>query len=609
MKNKDHHKKINTTKTTDAPQKTEISVYIPWILVAASLLLYGWTANFDFCLDDDYITSSLSKIDRTFKGLVTIFTKTVEGSDYRPVTMTTFWIERQIFNEIEPGISHLINVIIFGTLLAQMFKFFLALNPYKDEKKSLLLSTLICVFFLVLTNHVSVVANIKSRDNLLSMLWGILASRSFLKAFDNKQSYHYAFFFVFSLLAMWSKSDAYSLILLPFLSILFFRNLYLKRIILLVASSIITLYIIFDIRGIVNQQIFEKSNFNFIVDPGENPLVLNPTLLNKLSMGCISFWTYIKFSVLPFGHHFFFGYDMISLKPFFHIRNIEIIIFAIILFILCIFSFKKNPLYLFSYLFFGISIGYALNIFVPVAGIVADRYNFIPSLSFCIVLSAILIDTLQLINLKDIFNKYILIIVLIYAVFTIKRTADWKDIFTLYTSDISKLEKSYNANRLISAAYLNKGLELEHSQPDIAEEYFKKAEEYADKAHKVYQNAGPTWSIKGINQLHWGDNRKALEYFMRSASVDSLYLPSINYIGVAYRNMGMMDSAYYYFHKVMLKENYYNYSADNLVTWYITMNQSEKLDSLIQYYNGRFPDDLWLKRRTEELKKDGYLKY
>lgn len=62
-----------------------------------------------------------------------------------------------------------------------------------------------------------------------------------------------------------------------------------------------------------------------------------------------------------------------------------------------------------------------------------------------------------------------------------------------------------------------------------------------------------------------------------------------------------------YFHKVMLKESFYSYSADNLINWYIDNGKMDKLDSLTQYYLKRFPDDLWLKERMLDLRKHGHI--
>lgn len=582
--------------------------WIPWFLVIGALLLYGWTYTFDFGLDDDYIIEPLSKIDKTFKGFYGLIFKWYDNSDYRPITMMCFWLERQLFGEIEAGTAHLLNVLLFGFLLTRIYKLLSLVSPFEESDKNKLFALLVSVLFLVHTNHVSVVANIKSRDSLLSMTFGLMASIQFILAWDKKQYIRYFNFILLMLIGLWSKLDCYSFLFFPTMSLLFFRKIETKKIVILVAIFLALFGIITHFR-VEMMKLPAQSNFlTVLTDPGENPLTAHDTLSNRLSMACISLFYYIKFSIIPFGYYFFFGYNQIPLRPLFHPINSTILIVVISLFIWSIYYFKKNRLYLFSFLLFGIAILYALNIFNIVAGIVMDRYNFIPSFAFCILFATILIEILKLKSQKEIFNKVIIIIVVLFSVATLYRTSAWKDKLTLYLRDIPHLTNSYNANRILSANYVNLGLEYEYSQPELGDEYFKKADEYADKSHKIYQNAGATWTIKGINQLHWNDNRKALMYFKKSEEVDSTFYSGVNYVGVAYRNLGVMDSAFIYFEKVMRKQNNYNYSADNLIDWYIKMEQPEKLDSLIEYYKQRFPNDAWLNRRIRDLKNQGQIK-
>lgn len=176
------------------------------------------------------------------------------------------------------------------------------------------------------------------------------------------------------------------------------------------------------------------------VDPSENPLVNQFTFQNRISLLCTTLLYYIKFLILPFGYYFYYGFDQISINPIIHPLNI----FAVLLFIAimssAIYFYKKNKIYLFSIIFFLISIAYAANFFVPVAGIVMDRYNFIPSLGFCLALSALFMDIAHTDNLNPISNKIFFSLLLIYTCFTVSRTADWKDELILYENDIKHLK-------------------------------------------------------------------------------------------------------------------------------------------------------------------------
>jgi hypothetical protein len=118
-------KNIQKTKlqsSTLATKPFSFEQHIHWLLMLGALILYGWTYTFDFGLDDSYITGQLAKIGTGFNDFLSIFTRWYDGSDYRPITIVFFWLERKLFGEINPGTSHLINAIFYGFLLIQLYK-------------------------------------------------------------------------------------------------------------------------------------------------------------------------------------------------------------------------------------------------------------------------------------------------------------------------------------------------------------------------------------------------------------------------------------------------------------------------------------------------------
>ena len=118
-------KNIQKTKlqsSTLATKPFSFEQHIHWFLMLGALILYGWTYTFDFGLDDSYITGQLAKIGTGFNDFLSIFTRWYDGSDYRPITIVFFWLERKLFGEISPDTSHLINAIFYGFLLIQLYK-------------------------------------------------------------------------------------------------------------------------------------------------------------------------------------------------------------------------------------------------------------------------------------------------------------------------------------------------------------------------------------------------------------------------------------------------------------------------------------------------------
>ncbi len=573
-----------------------------FILFVGCWLLYGWTKNFDFNLDDDYILYHLRTIDNTADGFFSLFSQWYAKSDYRPITMVSFWIERFLFNDISASTAHIINVLIFSILLIAIYKLIYISKFLKDDTQLKLLALFTALFFLVHPNHVSVVANIKSRDNLLSMLFGVLAAIQLIKLYDLKQYWRIIFFLVLITLALLSKLDAYSLIIFPALVILLFRDVDRKKIIKIAISTFVLFIIAFQIFNIFKSQL-NYDYYHMTFSSSENPLYNNDTILNRISLAFTSIFYYLKFLIVPFDYHFYFGYNQIPLTPLFSFINILTFIVLLFLFGISIYLFSKNKIYLFCLLFFGIAISYAINLITSIAGIVMDRYNFIASLSFCLFLATIIL-TFKKDNLFSISNFFALILICIYVGFTVYRTSAWKDSFTLFDRDIPHLANSVNANRIAGGTYIHLALD-EEMKPNynktLTDSFITKGERYAITASKVNDKSSQVWELIGLCDLYRKNNELALDKFKKCFAVDTSYLSGINYLGFTYWNLGNIDSAYYYFNFVINREPYFNYSANNMVNMLIKNNRKNEADSILSSLSKRFPNDERLSNKIKEV--------
>lgn len=609
MKNKPAHKKKENLTATSAniSYATDLSTnyvlhYI--LLFLGAFLLYGWTSTFSYNLDDQYSISQLNSIDNTISGILLIFKKLYVGLDYRPVPILSFWLERFLFGSLKPGISHLMNVFFFGVILIKIYQFIVASKFYQDEKKLYLLAFISALIFLVHTNHVSVVANIKSRDNLLSMLFGLLSATQFIKLFDDKKWWRILFVIFYIVVGFLSKLDCYIFLIAPILIIILFRDVSLKKVAVVLFAILFIFILTFLIRDYLKGQTFQPIVKSIFFDASKSPLYNNDTTMNRLSMACITMLYYLKFLIIPFGYYFYYGYNQIPLLPLLHPLNFLTIFIYLAIGIGCVYFFKKNKIYAFCFLFFLFGIAYASNMPVLVAGIVMDRYNFIPSLGFCIAIAAIWID-LTKIEFKPIYkNVWLISIVAIFICATIYRTSAWKDQMTLFKRDIPHLQKSFTALRLISGLYMEEALNKANSKSvknRIADQNVQFANEYADKAIAIFDNSAEIWQIKGIIDLYNEDNIAALEKFQKCKNIDSNLLSSINYIGVVYENLNKIDSAKYYYKSVMNKESFFNYSANNLLDILVRENKWTEIDSIVNVLTLRFPADQKLMKKIQEL--------
>jgi hypothetical protein len=466
-----------------------------------------------------------------------------------------------------------------------------------------MLALVCCIIFLVHPNHVSVVANIKSRDNLLSMLFGLLAAIQLIKIFDSRTYYRLLLFFLLILLALLSKRDSYSFIVIPALVIVFFRQVNIRKIMAALFSVIMLYFFVFIVYGLF-KSLPDPDLYDFTMRISENPLAGAHSFSDSISMALTSLYYYFKFLILPDGYYFYFGYNQIPLTGLFSIYHISVLLAGLIMLALSIWKYKTNKIYLFCLLAFAASIAYALNLYTPVAGIVMDRYNFIPSIYFCLAISAILTQHTSQTPVFRYTNSLIAFLIIIYAGFTGYRTSAWKNYYTLFDRDLPFLGQSANAYRLAGGTYIHQAI-IEEMKADhdknLTDSFINKGERYVLHSLKIYDQSPQAWELAGLCDYYRRNDSAALAKFQKSFQSDTNFLSSANYIGAAYWNLNQIDSAYYYFSYVMNREAIFNYSANNLINLLMRNNRQAEADSIVRVLYNRFPEDERLKRKITEL--------
>ncbi|MFM8758730.1 MAG: hypothetical protein ACKODS_04200, partial [Methylophilaceae bacterium] len=140
------------------------------LFVAVVILLYGRCVGFDFTLDDDLFIRKNAMVQKGISGLADIFTRGSLNESgiqpYRPVTLTSFVIEKVLFNNSK-AIAHLINLLLYMGVLQILY--LLIRKLFSDFHY--LLSAAIVLLFAAHPLHTEVVASIKGRDELLAALF------------------------------------------------------------------------------------------------------------------------------------------------------------------------------------------------------------------------------------------------------------------------------------------------------------------------------------------------------------------------------------------------------------------------------------------------------
>jgi len=366
-------------------QKT-IRIIFLLVIVIYTFLLYGNTRKNLYSLDDYIIKGHDAQLVKEgINSIGDIFTTTytttnyIDGADksygYRPVVRAIFALEYSIFG-MNPRAGHMINILLYLTLVLILYQ--LLRRFFKEY--SIWFVFAIILLFIAHPVHTEVVASLKNRDELLSMIFSLLTLRMLIKYHDKKKiAYLIAGLFIY-VLAFLSKPTALAFWFVFPLCFYFFTDMKPRKIFTI--TGLITLMII--IGGMVPFWFLDRSReFSMI----ENPLYFENNIWYILGTGMYSLGYYVKILLIPHPLLYYYGYDVI---PVVNLGNIWVLLsifgYAGILGV-AIWKFREKHVISFAIIFYLLTIAMFSNIIRPAPGIVAERFLLAPSLGFVIVLA------------------------------------------------------------------------------------------------------------------------------------------------------------------------------------------------------------------------------
>ncbi|HOY33349.1 MAG TPA: glycosyltransferase family 39 protein [Bacteroidales bacterium] len=530
-----------------------------FFLLILVFILYGNTIPNHYSMDDEFVTFNNPLIKKGISAVPEIFTTHYVNNarqhyDYRPVVKLSFALEYALFRN-NPHISHLFNVLLYFVLCATLFlvlkKLLHNYHPW--------LALMICLLFAAHPVHTEVVASLKNRDELLSMLGCVLSWYFIIKYTDKRKWHTLTAAVLFFVLAFYSKPNAIVYAVIIPLSLYFFKEMKLSK--LLILAAIMLLFAV--ILNVIPAMFLSPPNREVLYF--ENPLFYEQGLWLRLGTALVVVLFYMKLLFFPHPLLFYYGYDMIPVTTPANTGAIISLILCTGLLVVALRLFRRRHIMSFGILAFYISIFIFSNIFIPMPGIVAERFAFMASLGFVMAVSVMIFLVFRLdINHKGAFMlkkiKYpaviFLLILFLYTVQTIARNADWRDFRTLYSHDIEYLDRSAKANALY-ASFLYSEI-YRNKDPQKQRALALEAQRYYGQAVNIYPGYAIAWNNLGILYFRYQhDLGNASGCWKKAAACDTAYAEPWLNIATAYDEMNLPDSAEKYYLKcVEVRQNY-----------------------------------------------------
>lgn len=429
------------------------------LLFILPFVMYGSTLGHHYALDDALYITDNQFTKKGFAGIGDLLSheslvgfygeqkSLLTGGRYRPLAHITYAIEYQFFGE-NPGISHAINILLYSCLMLLLYNVFRRFSSTKDGLSLWLFFGLL--LFMAHPLHVEVVANIKGRDQVLSMMaMAGIALLSF-KFFEGKKWMLAPIFGLF-FLGLLAKENAITFLPIIPLAFYFFNAGKLKETIPIASALLVSTLAWFALRSTVLRGFESVDSTTLLNDP-----FLEAVGTEKIGTILYTWLLYFKLLVLPYPltHDYYpFQIPLVSVS---HIGALlSVVVHAAMLF----FGAKgllKRKAYGFWIIFYAATFSISSNLFFNIGTFMNDRFMFEPSLAFCIGVAALF----QLIKSAQIRWAGLGIIVLAFGLLSTKRAPVWKDNYTLFTTDAKTSSNSVKALTASGGMMLEKATAL-----------------------------------------------------------------------------------------------------------------------------------------------------
>ncbi len=513
-------------------------------ILLVCFLLYGNTLKNKFSIDDSYVTNGQPYVIKGIQGIPKIFTNHTitntkgESYSYRPLVLASFAIEHSLFGE-KPGISHLINLLLYAMTCYFLFLFLKKLFPVVHQ----IVPLLIAFLFLIHPIHSEPVNNIKSRDELLAILFSVLSLTAFLRYANNARLIFLLTGGIWFFLGILSKASALPVIFLAPLTIYFFTHASWKKIL---ATALVPVLFSFALFAFVRLVLPEGNSREYVFH--ENPLAFEKDISMRIGTSLYSLGYYLRLVFFPHPLLYYYGYEKIPLVGIGNIWVILSLIAHVLLFGFAMFKLREKNIFSFAILFYLGSIAMYSNLAAPSPGLVADRFLYLASIGFC-TFAGVGILKLFKINYQNktllsgkltFFISLCAVLFIVSAGRIVTRNADWKNQITLYANDHRFLSNSVKGNldygSQLLLAFKNKNqweteekktpekkIQLQELKDQLTNLGFKSDMEIVLKARECFERATVLvpeyfngWTNLGTTYFFTGEFEQALKHFNKA---------------------------------------------------------------------------------------------
>ena len=425
--------------------------YLPYlIIILFSSGIYFNTLWNQYAIDDTMLIADNKFTDKGFAGIKDIMThdafvgywgeagtQIVSGGRYRPLSIVTFAIEVQLLGK-NPMVSHAINIVLFTLTCILLYYLLLYMLPPSKKGTPFYLSIpfIATMLFAGHPIHTEVVANIKGRDEIMSLLFSLWALLAAVKYVKTQKIIHLALGTFVFFLALLSKENAATFFFIVFLTYFFLTSAKLKDYAITAGLYIIPLAIFLFMRATFTKSGLTSESTEIL----NNPFAYLPAgadgLIQRYATIIMVFLMYIGKLVFPHPLSHDYYYNQIPIIGASDPKFILSLIINGALFIYAVWTLPKKSLPSYAILFYYITFAVISNLIFQVGVLFNERFMYMSSVGFCLLIAYLLVKAKERFNISmTVVIGLLSVVLVLYSAKTISRNRVWVDSPTLFLTD------------------------------------------------------------------------------------------------------------------------------------------------------------------------------
>lgn len=504
-------RKISEPDTRSSVEKQSFwrSHWLPVLIITVLATLPYWQAiSYEYVLDDKIVFTENQFVHKGVAGLGDIFGKEsfvgyfgsqqdlLFGARYRPLSLATFALENELWGQ-SSRISHFLNILLYALNGLLLYVVLLFLLPATSSQKWFLaLPFAATLLFVLHPIHSEVVANVKGRDEILTML-GALGTMHFSHQYIKDQRWKWLVgsgltFFI----ALLAKENALTFLAVVPLGLLLFTSASRRQLISttlpLAAAAVAYLVLRYSVIGY-----FFNPGGNEVTEVMNNPFYGLSTG-ERLATVFYTLGQYLKLLLIPYPlTHDYYPYQ-IPIMSWHEWQPIVSLLLHLGLLVLAVFSWRRKRILAYGILFYFVTLSIVSNVFFTVGTFMNERFIFISSTGFVLVLGWLIVDRLPAIFKQQ--GQFISVALLVatslaYLAVTWARVPDWQNPYTLALSAAKYSPNSARANLFLGVAiYEREFVQETESQKKLA--LLNEIDFFVEKATEILPNYQPAQNFR-----------------------------------------------------------------------------------------------------------------